>query len=202
MRVMTSRWWIYQRERFPLLAHGPLIAVFVASALSFTALGRSPTHFPDPAVATAAFLTVLLFFLELRIADEFKDYEDDLHYRPYRPVPRGLVTLGELGVVGAASALVQLGLAIWMSSSLAPLLALVWAYVSLMAAEFFVRDWLKAHPMAYMLSHLPIVPLIYFYVTAGDWYIAGTPPPRGLVWALAASFATGAVVEIGRKSVV
>ena len=26
------RWWIYQRERFPLLGHGPLIAAFSFSA--------------------------------------------------------------------------------------------------------------------------------------------------------------------------
>ena len=36
-----------------------------------------------------------LFFL-LRLFDEFKDAEDDAKYRPYRAVPRGLVTFGEL----------------------------------------------------------------------------------------------------------
>ena len=39
--------------------------------------------------------------------------EEDARYRPYRPVPRGLVTLRELGVVFAAAAVIQLALAIW-----------------------------------------------------------------------------------------
>ena len=55
---------------------------------------------------------VLLFFLQLRIADEFKDYEDDARYRPYRPVPRGLVSLRELAWVGVGAAAIQLALAI------------------------------------------------------------------------------------------
>src|SRR5207247_10262010 len=36
-----------------------------------------------------SFVTCLLFFLQLRIADEFKDFEEDSKYRPYRAVPRG-----------------------------------------------------------------------------------------------------------------
>ena len=55
-----------------------------------------------------AFATAFLFFLQLRIADEFKDFEEDSRYRPYRPVPRGLVRLRELGWLGAAAACLQL----------------------------------------------------------------------------------------------
>ena len=40
-----------------------------------------------------AVVTSFLSFLQLRIADEFKDFDEDSRYRPYRPVPRGLVTL-------------------------------------------------------------------------------------------------------------
>ena len=93
---MGGRWWVYQRERFPVLAHGPLILAFSSSALSFSALLRGAREWPRPAALVAAFVTCLLFFLQLRIADEFKDFEEDSRWRPYRPVPRGLVTLREL----------------------------------------------------------------------------------------------------------
>jgi len=33
-RVVGNRWWIYQKERFPLVAYGPLVAAF-----SFAAVG-------------------------------------------------------------------------------------------------------------------------------------------------------------------
>ena len=35
------------------------------------------------------FVVAFLQFLMVRIIDEFKDYEEDKKYRPYRPVPRG-----------------------------------------------------------------------------------------------------------------
>ena len=85
---MASRWWIYQRERFPVFGHGPLILAFSFSAMSYSALLRGATSL-RPAAALVAFVTAFLFFLQLRIADEFKDAEDDARWRPYRPVPRG-----------------------------------------------------------------------------------------------------------------
>ncbi len=35
-----------------------------------------------------AYVTSLLFFLQLRIADEHKDCDEDARYRPYPPGPR------------------------------------------------------------------------------------------------------------------
>ena len=90
-----TRWVVYQRERFPLAGHGPLVAAFSASAVCFSSLVRGRVARRRQPLLVA-FVTSLLFFLQLRIADEFKDYEEDARYRPYRPVPRGLVTLREL----------------------------------------------------------------------------------------------------------
>ena len=58
-----------------------------------------------------AFVSCLLFFAQLRIADEFKDIDEDTRYRPYRPVPRGLVRLAELRNVFIGAAVIQLLLA-------------------------------------------------------------------------------------------
>src|SRR5882762_10392211 len=99
--------WVYQRERFPVVAHGVLIAAFSSSAVSYSALLRGA--WPRMASIGVAFVTCFLFFLQLRIADEFKDFEEDSRWRPYRPVPRGLIKLRELGVVFAMAAAIQLG---------------------------------------------------------------------------------------------
>jgi 4-hydroxybenzoate polyprenyltransferase len=146
-----------------------------------------------------AFLTAFLFFLQLRIADEFKDFEEDARYRPYRPVQRGLVSLRELGRVGFSAALVQLTLALWLDAALALLLAGVWLYLVLMSKEFFAADWLRSRPIAYMLSHMAIVPLIDFYATACDWWPTMGRPPEGLLWFVIVSYFNGLVIEIGRK---
>src|SRR5580658_10731690 len=105
---MANRWWIYQRERFPVFAHTPIIAAFSLSAVSYSALIRGAHHLPAWQPCVVAFASSFLFFLQLRIADEFKDFEEDSRYRPYRAVPRGLVTLRELGVLGAGAAAIQL----------------------------------------------------------------------------------------------
>src|SRR5205814_2059908 len=136
---------------------------------------------------------------QLRLADEFKDFEEDSRYRPYRPVPRGLVTLRELGVLWALTGLVQFGFALWLQPSLAPLLALVWVYLILMSKEFFVGEWLKAHPVPYLISHMVIIPLVDLYATACDWWTQDGSPPNGLFWFLIVSYFNGIVIEIGRK---
>ena len=134
--LQLNRWWSYQRERFPLFAHAPLVAAFSFSAISYSSLLRGEKSWPDPKAAIVAFITALLFFLQLRIADEFKDFEEDSRYRPYRPVPRGLVKLRELGFIGLLSALTQLVLALWLQPALAILLLLPWAYLALMSHAY------------------------------------------------------------------
>lgn len=196
-----NRWVVYQRERFPLAAHGPLVAAFSASAVCFSSLVRGDATWPAPASLFVAFVTALLFFLQLRVADEFKDFEDDARYRPYRAVPRGLVSLRELAWVGVGAGVVQLALALWLEPSLAWLLLIAWAYLALMTREFFAPRWLNQHPIAYMTSHMVILPIVDLYATACDWRVAGlTFPPAGLYWFLIVSYLNGLVVEIGRKT--
>lgn len=194
---MAMRWWVYQRERFPLAGHGPLIFAFSASAVALSALLRGA--WPSGRGVVVAFVSALLFFFQLRVADEFKDADDDRQFRPYRPVPRGLVTLRELATLGVVAAVVQALLAWWLDPRLLVVLVAVWAYMALLSQEFFVAEWLKARPFTYLWTHMLVVPLIDLYATACDWVPAHVEPPSGLGWFLAASFFNGVVVEIGRK---
>jgi 4-hydroxybenzoate polyprenyltransferase len=200
-----SRWVVYQRERFPVLAHGPLIAAFSSGAVCYSAQLRAASAGARPSVSVpslvVAFVSCLLFFFQLRVSDEFKDHEDDARWRPYRPVPRGLVTLRELGWLAVVAMGVQLVLALWLTPRLIGPLVLVWGYAWLMTKEFWLKEWLGSRPFTVLWSHMLIMPLIDLYATACDWLAAGTfaPPGLGLAWFLAASFFNGMVVEIGRK---
>lgn len=194
-----NRWWIYQRERFPLAAHGPLILAFSASAVSYSALLRGSSTVPSLRSFAVAFVVSLGSFLLLRIADEFKDQEEDAKYRPYRPVPRGLVRLRELAWIGVGVAVGQLTIALLIGWKLVGLLAVTWIYFALMSREFFVREWLKARPVVYLFSHMAIMPLVDWFATGCDWVHAGGTMPPGLFWFLAASFCNGIVIELGRK---
>lgn len=195
----AQRWWTYQRERFPLAAHLPLIAVFSLSALLHSAWLRTGSAHLGWADAAGAVGLAFGFFLLLRIADEFKDAAKDAAHRPYRPVPRGLVSLRELGAVGVVTAALQLIIALALGPGVTVVLLIGWAYFGLMTVEFFVPTWLEARASLYMASHMLILPLIALTVTACDWAGADAVPPLSLGWFLAATYASGLGLELGRK---
>jgi 4-hydroxybenzoate polyprenyltransferase len=195
---IARRLWIYQRERFPLARTALLLAVFTAASINVSAhlAGRALPSWPSYLVA---FVVGLVFFFQLRACDEIKDADDDRRYRPERPIPRGLVELRLIVGLGlAAVPLAALATAALDPHLLWPL-ALVWLWMALMAAEFFVPEWLKARPFLYLVSHMLIMPLIDLFVTACEWLrVSGSPPP-GLWLFLVLSFLNGCVLEIGRK---
>jgi 4-hydroxybenzoate polyprenyltransferase len=185
----------YCRERFPPLQHGVVIAAFV-----FATLGIARSAGGGAALAPRAFglgfALALLAFLELRILDEFKDAADDARYRPYRPVPRGLVTLRELRAVGLAAVVVQAGLAALAGPAAVALLVVALAYMALMGREFFASRWLRARPIAYMASHAVVVPLLALLVAACS---GEAPAVAGFAPYLALAYTGSTVFELGRK---
>ena len=63
--VTTNRWWVYQRDRFPIFAHSPLLLAFSFSAVSYSSLLRGDLAWPAFKSIVTAFITSLLFFLQL-----------------------------------------------------------------------------------------------------------------------------------------
>ncbi|MBC7865127.1 MAG: UbiA family prenyltransferase [Bacteroidia bacterium] len=196
---LLHRFFIYQKERFPFLAHGLLISAFSFSAISYSRICRGAEGFVAwPRFLVAIFTTVTLFFL-VRVFDEFKDKEDDAMYRKHLPVPRGLIKLKELAVLGAIAAVLQ----ITINGIFFPKMLLIYfsviAYLCLMGKEFFVHEWLKKHQFWYVVSHMMIIPLIDIYASGMDWLMEDKKAPTGLLFFFAVSFMNGVVLEIGRK---
>lgn len=193
-----NRWYIYQKERFPVLMYIPMILAFSFSAVSYSFLLRGGRF--NPWAVVVSFITSFTFFMLLRIADEHKDYEEDCAYRPYRAVPRGLVTLKELYRIGVGLILLQLVCALLLNPYLLPLLAVLWLYYASMTKEFFAPQWLKRHMFVYMFSHMLIMPLLDMYAAACDFL-----PTQGygfivsMIWFVLSSFFDGIVVELCRK---
>lgn len=195
---LLARLWVYQAERFPIFRTGVLLAVFISASINASAhlAGRLS---PGIGAYLVAFVVTLILFFHLRACDEIKDAEDDLCFRPERPIPRGLVTLKL--IVGIAIGMAALAIAVTASYQAALLIPLIlaWTWLGLMTAEFFVGEWLKDHPLFYLVSHMLIMPLIDLFVTACEWIKYENSPPTGVWLFLALSFANGCVLEIGRK---
>ncbi len=198
-RSLASRLWEYQGIRFPVAGFGPLVIAFTFSSAAFSRVARGAPGFISWTLFAVGAFTALVFFFMLRVLDEHKDREIDARFRPELPVPSGLVSLRELRLVGGTLVATTLVLN-WM---LAP--TLLWAYgvvavwAALMTKEFFVGEWLRAHPAAYLLSHMVIMPAIDLYTTGLDWLTENAPPPSALIAFLAVTFANGILIEIGRK---
>jgi 4-hydroxybenzoate polyprenyltransferase len=194
----AARWKIYFGERFPPLLHGVLTVAYVIGTMAYSARIHGHGGFPGMVPILFAFTICFLLFLQLRILDEFKDFEEDARWRPYRPVPRGIVSLRALGWIWVYAAGIQFALAYLFTPWLVLMLVAIWVYSGLMGVEFFVPNWLKAHPIVYMASHMVIVPMITLFITAFDWLINGSPG-WDLGWLLAMSYFGFCVIEIGRK---
>jgi 4-hydroxybenzoate polyprenyltransferase len=193
---LPARLWRYQAERFPLLRHGPLILVFSGAAVGYAAVQAGvPVR---PAALPAATAVALLQFLLMRLADEFKDADDDRRWRPQRPVPRGLVSLAELAGLGVLAAALQLAVVLAAAPAALPLLAAVWGWFLLMSAEFFRPRWLRRRLGLYALSHLLIVPLLALLAMAQQ----GAPlwPLAPLLPFLLCTYACAFCIELARKT--
>lgn len=189
----------YQKERFPLVQNGLLIVVFTCSAIAYSRLCRGDISMVNWKDLMIGIFTNLTFFFVLRISDEFKDHKEDLLYRSYLPVPRGLVTLNELAIVGATLVVIQVSLILFVQIQMLLLFIGVWVYLYLMRYEFFVKAWLKEKQVLYVISHMAIIPIIDLYSSGLDWKLSNSTLHLGILWFVALSFCNGIVLEVGRK---
>lgn len=190
---------IYQKERFPIVLHSILIGAFSFSAVSYSRICRGQSDFVDLPVFIAGFITVFNLFFLLRILDEFKDKKEDAMYRKDLPVPRGLISLRELGFLGVFIFLFNVAIILIFLPQLLLIYSGIITYLLLMSKEFFIGPWLKTHQLFYVTSHMFIIPFIDIYASGMDWRMEGVSPPPGLLFFFAVSYMNGIVLELGRK---
>ena len=161
------------------------------------------------------FIIIFMFFFQLRITDEFKDYEEDLKYRSYRPVQRGIISLKALGKIGIATVIIQIIFAHVINPKIIYYMMLVWIYMFLMSKEFFIKKWLTKRILIYALSHVVIMIFITLVIVKGTEYILQNHFLEtlylslekyeknifvGLIPLFVLNYLNGIVLEIGRKT--
>jgi hypothetical protein len=133
-----KRMYQYQKERFPVVLNGIAVLTFTFSAISFSRICRGAEGFVSLSTFLIGCFATFTLFLLVRIFDEFKDRIDDAQYRTYLPVPRGLVSLNELKVIGIGIGVLQITSIAIFQLEMLPLYLLVIGYLCLMGVEFFV----------------------------------------------------------------
>ena len=160
-----DRWLTYIKERFPLPVYLLLIGGFTFSGLF---LGEGA--FQGRAFLIS-FIGFLLFFFQLRLMDELKDYDKDVLAHPERPLPRGLLTTSEVyqAIVLLALLMLSYGAVIMVLTNRTAAVSYlaITVYLLLMYKEFYVGKWLEDRPLLYAVSHQFIVfGVCIFAVTA------------------------------------
>lgn len=160
-----ARWLTYVKERFPLVTYLLLSGAMCWSGASLFMV--SP--FSALIQSSLSMVGILLFFFELRLMDEWKDFEKDKVAHPTRPLPRGLIQPGEvrLGIgIGIALMLAFAGLLALLGYRDAAALFLgISIYLWLMYKEFFAGESLSRLPFLYGFTHqIILLPLMAFPV--------------------------------------
>jgi 4-hydroxybenzoate polyprenyltransferase len=155
----------YLAERFPLLVHGLLIFSFYSSNQFLAhALVEPGQPMRYDVYSLLGYVTILCFFLHLRIFDDHKDFEEDCKNYPNRVLQRGQITLAELKWI----CVLAIGLEFFFGYLAGPAammsVLVAFAYSVLMLKEFLVRDWLKRHFLVYVICHMLIMPLLAMIV--------------------------------------
>lgn len=196
---MLKRFYIYQKERFPLLVNLLLITALTFSTMSFSRNLMNPTSGVDYGIFISILTITFTTFFLIRLIDEFKDFEIDKEHRPYLPLHRGLVSKTELKVLIGILAVVQAVVMIFFIPFLWPFYLIMMGYLFLMSFEFFISEKIEKLPIIYATSHMVIIMLVDLFASTGDWYINEGETHLGLYVLLGASFFNGLVVEFGRK---
>lgn len=194
-----KRFYIYQKERFPIIITLVATLAFTFSAISYSLLSRGLEGFVSwEDYFIAVFAAFTLFFL-VRVFDEFKDKKEDAKFRKYLPVPRGLIKLTELRNLAIIIVVLQLTIIALFQTKMLPLYLIVLAFLCLMGVEFFIPKFLKPRQILYITSHMLIFPLLDLYSSGVDWALNGNSPHLGLLFFIAVSYMDGLLVEFGRK---
>ena len=218
---------IYLNERFPLGKNSIFVLIFTLSGYIYTGLlynskiinqiFSKEIKVPMPwHKIVALFIIIFMFFLQLRITDEFKDYEEDLKYRAYRPVQRGVISLKTLRKIGIATVIIQIMLAHVIDPEIIYFMIFVWIYMFLMAKEFFIKKWLTKRILIYALSHVVIMVFITLVIVNATQYIILGEAENifkfgalqwyrhnidiALIPLFTLNYLNGIVLEIGRKT--
>lgn len=159
---MLKRLNIYFREMFPLPAR-MLLAMIVFGEVHFLVLlNYKITEFSVGIQEFTAVYTIFSFYLWLRIADDFKDYELDKRLFAHRPLPSGRVEKKDLILICALVQAFALLLNLLFMNNLL-FFILLYAYGFLMSKWFFQKSKIQPNLFLALITHNPVQMIVNLY---------------------------------------
>lgn len=160
---LATRLLAYTKERFPLVPI--LLFVFLLTAgyaHFFAAWFGMPFSWQEPKL-WLTMLTVFMFMLQLRMADEIKDFAKDSLAYPDRILSRGLIKLGLVRAILYSTMALELILAWSMGRDSLIYMAILQIWAQLMAKEFYAKEFLDPKVTLNLILHQMILPPLAIY---------------------------------------
>lgn len=161
---MLNRLSVYSREMYPIIPR-LLVSFLLVSSQILGVLAFSPAdvRYRFSWADVGVMYTVFAFLFCLRIADEFKDYENDLINYPERPLPSGRVHRQDLLLLAAVLLVSMVGVNLLLPPSILPFFLLLF-YGFLMTVWFFQRERIEPSLVWALVTHNPVQLLISLYI--------------------------------------
>ena len=197
------KWLQLIKERFNPVSYTVMIFVFLGAHyilyLNFIKQDIA-LDLSDISHLIPLFLATSLFFFKLRLFDEVKDMESDAVNHPERPLPRGLLSKGEITRIAFIMVAIEIALFSFYG---------FWAFVNAMIAasyslvmykEFFIKEWLRTHLATYAVTHTFVVVFVSATIFAALFGEPFTKIPGDLVYFSFAGWFLFNIFEFGRKT--
>ncbi len=165
MNFILIRYLRFVNERFPVVSHLVMVVTFFLGTILMA--GDYESLFNKELYKVIMSAVVIVFiFIHLRILDEIKDYKSDIEAHPDRPLPRGLISVKEAGILVFSIIVIELGLAFLVSINFFIALVMTIFYSLLMFKEFFIGNFLSKRIFLYALTHTPVTLFIIITIFA------------------------------------
>lgn len=159
---MLKRLGIYFREMFPLLPRLVLAAIMFFEIYAVLLLNTGVKQVRIDHQEVIGIITIFIFLMILRIADDFKDYELDCRLFSHRPLPSGRVTKKDLGIALAVVVTVSSLLNLLFMNNQGWFLFL-YIYGTLMSFWFFKKDKIQSSLPLALVTHNPVMMILNLY---------------------------------------
>ncbi|MBC8110709.1 MAG: UbiA family prenyltransferase [Verrucomicrobia bacterium] len=184
----------YLKERFPFINMGLFAILFLT--VFFVSSDTYESDKPFGLQELFGVTAVISFFFRLRVFDEIKDYQIDIHNHPHRILQSGKIQLKSLIVISVIGVFLEVFWSFWMNISALFCWLLAFSYTLLMRYEFFVPVFLKKHLLLYAITHLLVMPFIILWVWSA---YAPVEANQSLILLALLSMLGGFAFEIARK---
>ena len=160
---LATRFLAYTNERFPLVP----IVIFVFLLTSgyahfFADWFANSFSWSEPKLWLTMF-TVFLFMLQLRMADEIKDFDKDSKAYPDRILSRGIIPLSLVRYTLFSTIALELIISGMMGTSHLLWMVVLQVWGNLMAKEFFCKEFLDRQVAINLTLHQMILPPLAIY---------------------------------------